>query len=199
MIQVTDKDRVFVALAVPAALAALYFFCVHAPRAKALGEMRSRYEMLGGAEDLVLDRPALERRRAETAARRAEAEAAETRRIADGGGEAASAPGDDSARLSRMVDLFDGTEGVKLTAAERIEVTGGEPRARALVRETLGIATPALWRFTVTADYPSLLRVLGDAGERRLPAIVDGVSFDGGGGGRAGRGGARTWRIDVWL
>jgi hypothetical protein len=200
MIQVTDKDRIFVVVAVPAALAALYFFFVHAPRAKALDQIRSRYEMLGDAEDLELDRPALERRRAEMAAKRAEVETVEAKRIADGGGETASSPGDDSARLSRMVDLFDGAEGVKLTAAERIEVTAnGEPRARALVRETLGIATPALWRFTVTADYPSLLRVLGAAGERGLPAIVDGVSFDGAAGGRAGRGGARTWRIDVWL
>lgn len=199
MIQVTDRDRAFVAVALPLALVALYAIFVHAPRARALAEMRSRLESLGDAEDLELERPALQRRRADAAARRAEADAAEAMRVA-GGGEA-TAPGGDSARLDRVVAVLNATDGVKLTAAERIWQTGngGEPRAKALVREALGDgASPMLWRFTVSADYASLQRVLGAAGERKLPVIVDGVSFDGASG-RAGRGGARIWRIDAWL
>lgn len=198
MVQVTDKDRIFVAIAIPVALVVLYVAFVHAPRAKVLSGMRSRLETLGDAEDLVLERPALERRRAAAAERRAEADTAEAARIADAGGEAGAKSGD-SARLDRVVALFNGAEGVTLKAAERVERTdGGEPRAKALVGEALGIASPALWSFTVSADYASMRRVLAAAGERGIPAIVDGVSFDGASG-RAGRGGARVWRIDVWL
>lgn len=195
MVKITEKDRLFIAVALPATLAALYFVFARAPLAKELSAMRSRYEALGPAEELELERPALQRRSEDAAVKRYEAEAAEAKRIADGAGRNGIA-GDDSTRFSRVAALFDGVPGVKITSAERIDHAGsGEPRAKALVRETLGVADPDLWRFTVNADYGAIMRALAQAGERGMPAIVDGVSFAGTG----GRGAARVWRIDVWL
>lgn len=196
MVKITEKDRLFIAVALPAALAALYFVFARAPLAKELSAMRSRYEALGTAEEFELERPALQRRRDEAAAKRSEAEAAEAIRIADETGENGIAAGDDATRFSRAAALFDGVPGVKITSAERVDHAGsGELRAKALVREALGVADPDLWRFTVNADYGAIMRALAEAGERGMPAIVDGVSFAGTG----GRGAARVWRIDVWL
>lgn len=198
MVRITEKDRIFLAIALPAALVALYFFVVRAPLARQLSAMRSRYEALGPAAEIEAGRPALERRREEAAARLAAAEAAEAKRLAaaSGGEESAVPVGDGSARFSSVVALLDGVEGVKIASAERVGETGNaEPRAKYLVRETLGAAEPDLWRFTVNADYGAIMRALAEARERKLPAIVDGVSFAG----VVGSGASRIWRIDVWL
>lgn len=194
MIRVTAKDRIFLAIVLPAALLAIYAIFVHAPLAKRLCAMRDRYATLGTVEEIEAERPHLEARRRKAAAARAASEKAEADRMSDeSGGKTVDA---DSLRFDRMMTLLGDCPGVRIVSAERITgYDAAETRPKELVRDAAGIAEPALWRFTANADYASVMKALCEIRDRKTPAIVEGISFEG----SAGRGGSRTWRIDVWL
>jgi hypothetical protein len=205
MLKITDRDRIFAAVALPVALVAAYVFLVRAPLAERVAGMRDRLEELGPADEIEDMLPALEARRDAARARRDAAEREEASRGAAASGGVALPSRDDSARLRGVVDAFGRIEGLRVLSSERLDGAaagadgeGGSARARLdeLVREAYGIREPARWRFAVSADYPAVVRALDLARRAGVPAVVEGVWTAGTG--RRG-GGVRLWTIDVRL
>ena len=199
MLKVTLRDRIFAAVALPAALVAGYWHFVRAPLAERVARMEDRLVELGPADDLEALRPALEKRRAAALERRGKAERAEAARLAAAGAGPAAPARDDSARLRGAVEGFSRIEGLRVTASERLGGADGAAdggRLGALVRDAFGVKAPARWRFTVVADYPAVVRALDLARRPGMPAVIEGVWMDGAG---ARGGGPRIWKIDVRL
>ena len=189
-LKVTTRDRIFAAIAIPAAIVAAYAHFAHAPLARRIAAMRERLAELGDVSEIKAQRPGLERRRDEARALRDEAERANAGRMAAAGDDAS---GDDAGRLRRFAAILDEAGGLRVTATERLD---DDDRASTdLPRRAAGVESPALWRFTIVSDYAGVLRALELAGQRAPNAIVEGVFLDG----AAGRHAARAWKINVRL
>ena len=202
MLKITDKDRVFAAIAIPAALVALYAYFMHRPLARSVDSMEARlYEVVDA--DFQRDEQAQLARRREDARRRLqEAEAEEKSRLAaaaTNANETASVSGDASARLSSIVALLGEAEGVRISSTTLIATGASASPAAPLVKEALGGESPALWRFAVVADYGSVLGALRLISGRRLPAVVEAVSLEGAKRGADGGRATRLWRMDICL
>ena len=206
MLKITDRDRIFAAIAVPVALVALHAYFIHRPLAKRVDAMEARLCEIGDADTLRTERALLERRREETQRRREATEADEKARLAAAATNATaevSAPCDASARLRRVVALLGEVEGVRISSTTLLGTGTSVSHSAGLVREALGGESPTLWRFAVVADYGSVVNALRLLSERRLPAVVEAVSLEGAqrraDDGRAAGAAGRTWRIDVAL
>lgn len=201
MLKVTDRDRIFVAVALPVALVALYIGFVHRPIAKRICSMEARLLEIGRADVLRSERLQLERRRDEAHTRRIEAEVAEEARRAATATNAttdAYAPADASARLRRVVALLGKADGVRISSTSLMGTGAGAYPSAGLVKEALGGEQPALWRFAVVADYGGVLAALRLISDSGLPVVVEAVSMEGAKRGADGAV-ARTWRMDVGL
>ncbi len=206
MLKITDKDRVFAAIAVPAALVALYAYFIHRPIARRVHSMETRLYDSVDADFQRDEQVHLERRREEARKRLQKAEAdekAKTAAAATNANAAATAPGDASARLRNVVALLGDADGVRISSTTLVAAGPSASPAAPLVKEALGGESPNLWRFDVIADYGSILGALRLISGRNLPAVVEAVSLDGAkrgaDAGRAAGAAARSWRIDVVL
>ena len=206
MLKITDRDRIFAAIAVPVALVALYAYFIHRPLAKRVDAMEARLYEIGDADTLRSERAQLERRREDARRCRETTEADEQARLSAAATNAmaeVSAPCDASARLRRVVTLLGEVEGVRISSTTLLGTGTSASHSAGLVKEALGGESPALWRFAVVADYGSVVNALRLLSERKLPAVVEAVSLDGvqrrADDGRAAGAANRTWRIDVAL
>ena len=206
MLKITDRDRIFAAIAVPVALVALYAYFIHRPLAKRVDAMEARLYEISDAEFQRAEQLQLARRREEVRKRLKETEADEQARLSAAATNAmaeVSAPCDASARLRRVVTLLGEVEGVRISSTTLLGTGASVAHSAGLVREALGGESPALWRFAVVADYGSVVNALRLLSERRLPAVVEAVSLEGAqrraDDGRAAGAAGRTWRIDVAL
>lgn len=178
MLKITPRDRLFLAVAVPAALLAAGLVFLHVPRRNRLDRMEARLAALGDAGTLRAELAALELRRAEAAdallaARRAEADLRDRDHTASD-----ALPTAPSARLQRLVALFGAPPPLRI-ASTTLLATGPDASPSApLIAEALGGEAPALWRFTVLSDYPTLLAALRTLSARALPVVVERAVLD---------------------
>ena len=186
MLKVTTRDRVFAAAALPAAAIAAYIHFARAPLTARIEAMEGRLAELGEAGDAIARRPALERRRREA---KAQLEAAE----ADAAAQDATAVADASARLRAFTSLVEACGGTKVVSCEFVDEADGG--ATVLLREATGIENPTLWRFSLVADYPSLMRLLGELSSRKANVIVEQISSREAPGVTA----ARVWSVSARL
>jgi hypothetical protein len=178
MLKITYRDRLFLAIAVPAAFLAACIFFVHLPRHHRLAQMEFRLATLGDADTLRAQLATLEHLRDDAAADLRATRADEAARRAAEATSPDALPTAPSARLQRLVALFGAPPPLRI-ASTTLLATGPDISPSApLVTEALGGESPALWRFTLLTDYPTLLGVLRTLSARAHPVVVERLSLD---------------------
>lgn len=201
MLKITQRDRLFAAIAVPAALLAAYLFLVRAPLAGSVASMRDRLATLGDADTLRAERTVLDRRLAEgREALRAAEEAESARRAAEaqalsGGG---AAPTDPSARLRRAIALLGAPPAsLRITSSELLAEGDSASPSAPLVREAISGRPATLWRFTAVATYSGIVAALRAISAQSLPVVVERATLAAPPASSAPA--ARTWQLDICL
>lgn len=180
-LKITPRDRLFAAIMAPLALLAAYLFLVRAPLARSVERAGARLAALGDADTLRAARQTLDRRLDEvrTALQAAEAPAPD----------APSAPAPTpSTRLRRTIALL-ASPNLHLLSTDLLATGPDASPSAPLVQEALSGAPPTLWRFTIQADYPTLLSALRALAADPAPALVE----------RATLAAPRTWTLDITL
>lgn len=197
MLKITYRDRLFLAIAVPVALLAAAIAFVHLPRHHRLAQMESRLASLGDADALRAELALLERRRAEAADDLCSTRADEAARRAAEATSPDSLPTAPSARLQRLIALFGAPPPLRI-ASTALLATGPDASPSApLVAEALGGESPALWRFTLLTDYPTLLSVLRTLSARAHPVVVERLALDPAPPRTSAS--TRTWHLEICL
>lgn len=170
MLKITAKDRIFAAVAIPLLLLAAYLFLLRLPLARDVAAMRARLAALGSVDTLRAERATLDRRLAEA---RASLQAAEA---TTGGVDNPPAASPTSTRLHNTLSLLtsntpSGT--LRITAYERLATGPAASPSAPLLAEVLAPTAPTLWRFTIHADYPTLLSALNTLSTSSRPIVIE--------------------------
>ena len=184
MIEIRQKDRIFVSVLAPlVAIAALWFgWC--RPAASRVAGLEARLGALPDPATWPVEKRALERRAAEAEAELAATKAEPPPESRMTGNPSASA----AARRAEMLELLrecgivvggiEPVEGFKGRGAEALRATGLRPE-------------PVAERFSFEAPYPVALKALELIDSRRMAAIPAAIGMEGG----------RTlkWEMTLWL
>lgn len=179
-LKITPRDRLFAAILIPLLLLAAYLFLVRAPLAKSVTHANARLAALGDADTLRATRLTLDRRLAETREALASAEAS-----SPSSNTPAPTP---STRLRHTLSLL-ASPSLHLHSTDLLATSPDASPSAPLVQEALSGAPPTLWRFTLQADYPTLLSALRALADDPSPALVE----------RATLTPPRTWTLDITL
>ena len=182
MLKITDRDRIFAAIAVPVAVVALYAYFLRRPQTRRADAMEARLCEIVDADYQRDERRRLETKREEAKRRLEEVEAEEKARLAAAATNATAAAlvsSDASSRLRSVVALLGEVDGVRISSTTLLAAGASASPAAPVVQEALGGESPALWRFAVVADYGSVLGALRLLSGRRLSAVVEAVSLEG--------------------
>jgi hypothetical protein len=201
MLKITQRDRIFAAIAIPAALLAAYIFLVRAPLARNVDSMRVRLATLGDADTLRAERTVLDRRLAEgREALRTTEEAESARRDAEAQAlsDGTAAPADASARLRRAIALLGAPPAsLRITSSELLAEGDSASLSAPLVREAIGGQPATLWRFTAVAGYSSIVAALRAISDQSLPVVVERATLEAPP--ASSTSSARTWQLDICL
>lgn len=189
MTKMRTKDKIFLAVAVPLALCAAYFYFWRAPAAKRVAALEAEERRLPCAEDFPAERRALEKRvaAAEKELEEVRAEKAPESSVkGDAGAGAAERQGaalaafaKHGARVVRVEPVADRSDGWGARGGEVLRATGLRP-------------SPEAMRFTVEAPYPDFTAALEEFAAARAPVVPEGVTM--------GRAGAKCrWEVVLWL
>lgn len=195
MLKITQRDRIFAAIAIPAVLLSAYIFLVRAPLAGSVGSMRARLASLGDADTLRAERTILDRRLAEGREALRAAEEAESARRAAELADGTAAPADASARLRRATSLLG--EHLRITSSELLAEGDSASPSAPLVREAIGGQPATLWRFTAVATYPSVVAALRAISAQFLPVVTERATLEAPP--ASSTPSARTWQLDICL
>lgn len=180
-LKITPRDRLFAAILIPLLLLAAYLFLVRAPLARSVERAGTRLAALGDADTLRATRVTFDRRLAETRAALQAAEAPDS----DAPSTPAPTPSD---RLRHTIALLS-SPNLHLQATDLLATGPDASPSAPLVQEALFGAPSTLWRFTIQADYPTLLSALRALAADPAPALVE----------RATLAAPRTWTLDITL
>lgn len=171
MIEITNRDRIFVLVAIPAAILAAFFFLVHKPQAAHLASLRETHEMLMPAADYPVLFRGLERQKADAGAELAAEKASSSDVYVRSAVSAAE-------RLHAVLELFErnGAHVSKFSPASA-ESQGTEPDGFALMRRAGWCATPEAWVLELDAAYPDVQATFAAMAQEDLPAMPASVSL----------------------
>lgn len=203
MITLTKKDIIFARVLPPLAVLALYGWLGAVPLHREVAGLGEHIASLGSEEALATRRQVLERKLAtvKEQLKKAEESAGETPESVA----VVSAEENDATRLRRVCDLLIGC-GVRIlscssassTASPVDPETGYQPESTgrcADVLKQMGVAHPSAWRISIEASYPALTKMLGEIAARKLPAIPETLSMNGG----VDADKPEFWTMTIWL
>jgi len=191
MTEIRAKDKLFLAVAVPAALVAAYWYGWRAPAGRRLAELQYNHTRLVAAEDF-----ADEKSRAERAFEEANAELAAERKApppqADVRADAADSPAERERQVIRLLR----EAGLTVVGSAEPPAAAGGADARAgkggeLLKATGVRPSPIHRAYTVDGRYPDVVQALRALVERKMAVIPDRVQM------RAP--GRNRWTLEVWL
>lgn len=192
MIKVTKSDRIFIMIAVPAAVIAAYCWLCAFPVHKEFASMKSRCESLGDEQTLesarVMFSVKLEKAKERLAAALLRAASAPE------SGMTASAGEDDATRLGAVCNLMRECGG-RLSACVPEGAPADETAYDGAMLKRIGVSAPAVWKITVEAPYPVLAKFLEELSARKIPAIPGKVTMTRG----ADDGKPNFWTLTVCL
>lgn len=171
MIEITNRDRIFVFVAIPAAILVAFFFLVHKPRAAHWAALRETHETLMPAGDYPVLMRGLERQEADAEAELAAEQAAPSEVYVRPAVSAAE-------RLHAVLELFErnGAHVAKFSPVAS-DAQGGESGDSALMRRAGWCAAPEAWTLELDATYPDVQATLAAMAQEDLPAMPVRVSL----------------------
>lgn len=183
MITVTARDKIFASIVVPLALLGWFIYSVHCPLSGRLSALSNRLDSLGNADELALERKALEgeleRAREELRAaqeedaliRAAEAKAAAEKGVKVRGG------------IGGFVEILGSVDSVRVISVskqEAVDLNLGDSlnRGLALLRSANQGVELSQWSIELEADYLSLVKVLKLLSEYDFLYIAGSLSME---------------------
>lgn len=183
MITVTARDKIFASVVVPLALLGWFIYSVHCPLYGRLSALSNRLDSLGNADELALERKALEgeleRAREELRAaqeedaliRAAEAKAAAEKGVKVRGG------------IGGFVEILGSVDSVRVISVskqEAVDLNLGDSlnRGLALLRSANQGVELSQWSIELEADYLSLVKVLKLLSEYDFLYIAGSLSME---------------------
>ena len=186
--QLTDKDRIFLAIALPICLAAAYLFFVRTPAAGRVEALKNTVYRLGEPDALLRQRPLLQLKRDQKRRERIEAEAAAS---AEPQPQAVFSAVGVAGKLEKILAKNDRLLSFRSAApaAVRDNIDSASTKA---VKNALGL-TPETWKITASGSYGGALAFLHLLSEENCGAVVESVSMD------ASPGIAPVWVFNICL
>ena len=169
MTEIRTKDRIFLAVAVPAVVAALYWFGWREGEWRRIGELRQRQSALVSQEDFDD-----EMARANRQARAAREELAAERNAAAPATKVKGDAGESEAERGRAVVETLRAAGLKIV---RSEASDCAPAAMDALKRTAVRPNPMVRRWTVDGAYPALMSALDGFVSGELALVPVSVSI----------------------
>ena len=188
MTEIRTKDKIFLAVVVPAALIAAYWYCWRSPANRQLAELQSREAQLVDAEDFPM-----EKRRAELELAEAKAELEAERNAPAPQVEVVAEAGASEAERERQALQIIRESGLAVVASEmpKGNAAPGSGKGGELLMATGLRPAPIRRSYTVDGRYPDVVKALKAFSERKMAVIPDCVQMR-----AAGR---SRWTLEVWL
>ena len=188
MTEIRTKDKLFLAVVVPAALLAAYWYCWRASAGRQLDELHSRQAQLVTADDFPMEKRRADRELAEA---RAELEA-EKKIPRPQVAVVAEAVASEAERERQTLQVFR-EAGLTVVAREapRADAAADSGMAGELLKATGARPRPSRRAYTVDGRYPDVVRALRAFDERKMAVIPDCVQMR-----ETGR---NRWTLEVWL
>ena len=188
MTEIRTKDKLFLAVVVPAALLAAYWYGWRASAGRQVAELQGRQAQLVTAEDF----PA-EKRRADRELAEAKAELEAERKIPQPQVAVAADAGASEAERERQVLQVFREAGLTVVASEapRGGAVAGSGKAGELLKATGVRPLPGHRAYTADGRYPDVVKALRAFAEKKMAVIPDCVQMR-----AAGR---NRWTLEVWL
>jgi len=188
MTEIRTKDKIFLAVVVPAALIAAYWYGWRSPSCRKLAELQSREAQLVEIEDFPM-----EKRRAERELADAKAELEAERNAPEPQIEVVSARDASEAEREReALEIIRGA-GLSVVAGEapKAGTIPNSGKAGELLKATGLRPVPIHRSYTVDGRYPNVVKALKAFSEKKMAVIPDSVQMR-----AAGR---SRWTLEVWL
>ena len=190
MTEIRVKDKLFLAVAVPLALLAAYWYLWRADAGRQMDELSRRHETLVEEEDFPM-----EKRRADKALAEAKAELeAERKKPMPQTKVKADAQARAAERERAVLQVFR-ESGLTVVGSA---ATDGQRRDRVqtgkageLLKATGARPEPLHRSYTIDGRYPDVVKALGTISDREMAVIPDGVVM------RAEE--RNRWTVEVWL
>lgn len=184
---VRDRDRAFLAVAVPVALAALYVVLWRNGASRRLDALSERHVSLVAVEDFES-----EMARAGRLLKDSEAELAAELAVPESPAKAVAPEGSSLAERERAVIGVFAAAGLAVLRCEIADE--GSPAAGDALSAAVGRGTA--WRavrrrYVLDGTYPAVKKALDVFAARKMAVVPDGVSMRGAGRGR--------WTVEIWL
>ena len=188
MTEMRTKDKLFLAVAVPAALLAAYWYGWRESASRQIDGLQGRQARLVTAEDF----PA-EKRRADLELAEARAELEAERRIPLPQGAVVAEAGASEAERERQAIRVLREAGLTVVASEGpgADASAGADKAGGLLKATGTRPVPGHRAYTVDGRYPDVVKALRTFAERKMAVIPDRV--------RMRASGRNRWTLEVWL
>jgi hypothetical protein len=191
MTEIRAKDKIFLAVAVPAAIVAAYWHCWRAPAGRRLAKLQYNHTRLVDVEDF-----ADAKSRAERAFEEANAELEAERKAPVPQSAVCADAADSAAERERQVILLLRESGLTVVGSAGLSNAAGGADSRAgkggeLLKATGVRPSPIHRAYTVDGRYPDVVKALKTLAERKMAAIPDRVQM------RAP--GRNRWTLEVWL
>ncbi len=183
MIEVRTKDRLFLAIALPAAIVGAYLYFYRGDAVKRIGSAEKTSAAMISAEDYDFEKAKALRSLA-SAKEELEAERAAPRPELRLKGEKDAPP---AKRESAVLGIF-AKAGLGVLRSEEVSKDGANFRREAL--KAAGVEA-VLRRFTLDGSYPAVRRALDAIASEELAAIPEAVEMR--------ESGRARWTISIWL
>ena len=191
MTEIRTKDKLFLAVVVPVALLAAYWYGWRASAGRQLADLQGREAQLVTAEDFPI-----EKRRADHDLAEAKAELDAEKKVPPQAGAAALVAADagtSEAERERQILLLLREAGLTVVGSEKPkgDTAAHACKAGELLKATGVRPVPIHRAYTLDGRYPDVVKALKALAERKMAAIPDCVQM------RAT--GRNRWTLEVWL
>lgn len=188
MTEIRTKDKLFLAVVVPVALLAAYWYGWRASAGRQLAELQGRETQLVTAEDFPT-----EKRRADHELAEAKAELDTEKKVPPPQVAVMADAGTSEAERERQILLLLRESGLTVVGSEKPkgDTAAHACKAGELLKATGVRPVPIHRAYTLDGRYPDVVKALKALAERKMAAIPDCVQM------RAT--GRNRWTLEVWL
>ena len=188
MTEIRTKDKIFLAVVVPVALLAAYWYGWRASASQQLAELESRQAQLVTAEDFPM-----EKRRADRELAEANAELDAEKKVPQPQVAVVADAGASEAERERQILQVFRDAGLIVVGSEtpKGDSAAHAGKAGELLKATGVRPKPIHRSYTIDGRYPDVVKALKSLTERKMAAIPDSLQM------RAT--GRNRWTLEVWL
>ena len=187
MTEIRTKDKLFLAVVVPVALLAAYWYGWRASAGRQLADLQGREAQLVTAEDFPI-----EKRRADHELAEAKAELDAEKKVPPPQVAVVADAGTSEAERERQILLLLREAGLTVVGSETPKGAAAHAgKAGELLKATGVRPVPIHRAYTLDGRYPDVVKALKTLAERKMAAIPDCVQMR-----AAGR---NRWTLEVWL